>query len=219
MNRELIAYWANTLKRQRAEYEKELATLPSGSLSCSRERDGYVRFYWVYTDNDDCYQRIGITKNHELKAKLARKAYLTKAIKVLNKNIANIDKLAKSWIPCSPQAIIASLPKAYRDLSEQDYFHPAIDGAFSKLTADECERIQAHGAWGLQDYRQSEHRPEGLTQLTSFGLRLRSRAEVLIAEKLHEYGIPFRYEQVLQIGRKSYAPDFTFEAADGSEFW
>ena len=48
---------------------------------------------------------------------------------------------------------------------------------------------------------------------------MRSKAEVLIAEKLYEYGIPFRYEQILLLGNRQYAPDFTFEAADGSEFY
>ena len=61
------------------------------------------------------------------------------------------------------------------------------------------------------------HYPEGLTNTTTFGLKVRSKAESLIAEKLHEYGIPFRYEQKLYLNGQLLVPDFTFEAADGSQ--
>lgn len=34
-----------------------------------------------------------------------------------------------------------------------------------------------------------------------------------------DYGIPFRYEQVIPIGVREFSADFTFEAADKSEFF
>ena len=45
------------------------------------------------------------------------------------------------------------------------------------------------------------------------------KAEVLIAETLYSYGIPFRYEQELEAGGATFHPDFTFEGAGGKEFY
>ena len=83
----------------------------------------------------------------------------------------------------------------------------------------EDQRIRAHWAWGQQPYEASDYLPEGRTIITSRGQRMRSKAEVMIAEKLYEYGIPFRYEQEVVLDGVTLHPDFTFEGADGSEFY
>ncbi len=58
--------------------------------------------------------------------------------------------------------------------------------------------------------------PERKVHTTSRGLRVRSKSELLIAEKLYEHGIDFRYEQILTIDGIDYAPDFTIMRADGT---
>ena len=42
--------------------------------------------------------------------------------------------------------------------------------------------------------------PSSKRHTTSRGLKVRSKSELLIAEKLSEHGILFRYEQILEIG-------------------
>jgi len=66
---------------------------------------------------------------------------------------------------------------------------------------------------------QADYMPEGRTHITSRGLRVRSKSEVLIAEKLYEYGIDFRYEEVLKIGKYTFVPDFTVRRRDGKVFY
>ena len=91
--------------------------------------------------------------------------------------------------------------------------------SFADLTASEVERIKAHEAWGASEYARSTMYPEGLRIITSFGLKVRSKAESLIAERLHHFGIPFHYEEKLYLPSGLVVPDFTFEAADKSHFY
>ncbi len=62
--------------------------------------------------------------------------------------------------------------------------------------------------WARAQFEQSTYKIEQRTQRTSQGLLVRSKSEALIAEKLYEFGVPFRYEQVLHIGCRDYFPDF-----------
>ena len=74
--------------------------------------------------------------------------------------------------------------------------------------------------WSSAGYRKNPYHPENLTHRTSFGMTVRSKSEVLIAELLHKAEIPFRYECELSIrGRDGryhrYYPDFTILTPQG----
>ena len=68
-------------------------------------------------------------------------------------------------------------------------------------------------------YEQYDGYPQYKNKLTSFGLKVRSKSEQLIAERLHDFGIPFRYEMMLRVAGVERAPDFTFEGADQRLFY
>lgn len=55
--------------------------------------------------------------------------------------------------------------------------------------------------------------------LTSFGLKVRSKSEVFIAEKLYEKKISFKYEQPLSAEGKTYYPDFTLFIGKKEYYW
>ncbi|WP_186644633.1 hypothetical protein [Fluviispira vulneris] len=55
--------------------------------------------------------------------------------------------------------------------------------------------------------------------LTSFGLKVRSKSEVFIAEKLFEHKIDFRYEIPLSAEGKTYFPDFTIYIGKKVFYW
>lgn len=57
------------------------------------------------------------------------------------------------------------------------------------------------------------------THITARGLQLRSKSEVIIAERLDYYDIAYRYEQLLYIGGYSFAPDFTILTQRGKVYW
>lgn len=61
---------------------------------------------------------------------------------------------------------------------------------------------------------------EKRTEETLFGLKVRSKSEVMIATYLYENGIPFRYEEPLVLGGVVYCPDFTFrDPKSGAFYW
>lgn len=55
--------------------------------------------------------------------------------------------------------------------------------------------------------------------LTSFGLKVRSKSEVFIAEKLREKNILFSYEKPLTANGKTYYPDFTIYLGKKEFYW
>ncbi|KAB8033419.1 hypothetical protein [Fluviispira multicolorata] len=55
--------------------------------------------------------------------------------------------------------------------------------------------------------------------LTSFGLKVRSKSEVFIAEKLFENKIDFEYELALSADGKTYYPDFTIKLGKKTYYW
>lgn len=48
---------------------------------------------------------------------------------------------------------------------------------------------------------------------------MRSKSELIIAEKLDSYGIPYRYDAVLHYRGYSLSPDFTFMTTNGLVYW
>ncbi len=62
---------------------------------------------------------------------------------------------------------------------------------------------------------------DGLMHRTGNGLAVRSKSELLIAEAFESMDVPFRYEQPLQRGGKTYFPDFTIsdEITGRTVYW
>lgn len=96
---------------------------------------------------------------------------------------------------------------------------PGVDSLLMSSDAYARSRLQAHKEWGEAPYQQSDNYPAGKDKITSRGLHMRSKSEVMIAELLYQYGIPFRYEETLYIDGVMLAPDFTFRGADLLKFY
>lgn len=96
---------------------------------------------------------------------------------------------------------------------------PGADSLLMSSDAYAKSRLQAHKEWSEVPYRQSDKRPEGKDKITSRGLHMRSKSEVMIAELLYQYGIPFRYEEPLYIEGFMLIPDFTFRGPDLLKFY
>lgn len=110
--------------------------------------------------------------------------------------------------------LLDSILKEYRNISEayDAYFPDELKVPFSSEKQNVGLSTQtASGAAG---------HPEDLRHLTSFGLRVRSKSEAILAELLYIMHIPFTYEKPLRIkgsdGRwRTVYPDFTFQLPDG----
>ena len=75
-------------------------------------------------------------------------------------------------------------------------------------------------AWANEKYKQNTYKQDMKIFKTSFGLKVRSKSEVIIAEMLHEAGIPFRYDPEIILYDKNkcvhkVSPDFVIMTPSG----
>lgn len=184
----------NEYKTMEEKQQKELNSLPAGKLVIRKEK-GKMNFVHYLTEKESGAGKIrrGITKQPEMIRALARKQYLQESLSLLQKNIPALESLLKKHLEPTPDNLLKKLPKSWQQL-------PA--GLFS-------EEWQEARDWAAAEFEQDKSRPEEKCHVTTGGLRVRSKSEVVIAEKLEAYQIPFRYEQVLYIENRRFSPDFT----------
>ncbi|MCR4674658.1 MAG: hypothetical protein K5675_06590 [Lachnospiraceae bacterium] len=65
-------------------------------------------------------------------------------------------------------------------------------------------------SWMEAPFEPNPYHPERKIHETKSGINVRSKSEVLIADTLYDYGIPFRYEYPLELNGTIVYPDFTF---------
>lgn len=197
----LLTNYKTELKKQK----REIKTLPEGVLSYRKQHGhtNFIRLIPAAETADGKIFREGITKNDILLRKMARKAYLDLSISLLSEEISRLDAFLKKRTEPSPENILARLPE-WMDALPEEIFFP------QKQNADK---------WAAADYWRNGKNPEELRHITTKGLRVRSKSELIIAEKLDSYGIPYRYDQVIRSRYNLFSPDFTFNTANGLFYW
>ena len=78
-----------------------------------------------------------------------------------------------------------------------------------ELPAPEASLAETLDKWVHEAYEKNPEHPENLIVPSVTGEMVRSKSEAMILMLLEYYGIPYRYECRLDIGRKAYYPDFT----------
>ena len=154
-------------------------------------------------------RRVIKSDQRQLIAALAKKEYSRVAHRILQHNIQVLQRAKDRLWPFNYEDIRKGMRTAYCELP---------DSLFKQALHDEMVRTRAE-QWAAESYEESDYLLENRKDSTSRGLFVRSRAEVLIVEKLYEYDIPFRYEQVIHIGQYKLEPDFTFLDKNGEEFY
>ena len=152
---------------------------------------GRSRYYTEYHDGGPDY--IG-RKDDRVEA-LQESICAKEVLEVLNRDIALLDKLLDEWEPYDLSTIKEELPLACQDLSAH---------IFDALGFIEPQ------IWDRAHYQKNNKYPENLIHETRSGLMVRSRGEVFIADTYNEMGIPFHYEEIMELpnGAKWFS-DFT----------
>ncbi|MDE8733523.1 hypothetical protein P0G10_10360 [Eubacteriales bacterium DFI.9.88] len=178
-------------------FEKEILSLPPGSLSVSIQssKQYYYHNYSADGKKQKRYLNPDSKYDQRLLKKLQRRRFLQKSLSVLKTDISALEQAIAKFVLYDPGRICTQLTSAYQDIQKD----PGL-----WLPAEPDLR-----RWAKESYTQYAGHPEGLIHETSTGLLVRSKSESMIADTLTLYGVPFRYEQVLIINGKSYAPDFT----------
>lgn len=201
-------YLGNLLKEYKSRYakeRKELSKLPEGTLTF-RHVNGKVQFVQLVNTVDggvEAPKRKGITRNTQLTMKLARKKYLEISTALLSSEINRLSKYIDQRTEPSPDNIINML--------SENWNHVPRNYLFPYKANQEI--------WAGSEYRRNSKNPNELRHTTSKGLKVRSKSELLIAEKLDSYNIPYRYEQVIGNNRYIFSPDFTIKTKNKIIYW
>ena len=184
----------HNLKKEKEKCNEELANMPEGHL-ISTIRNGKVTYFKV-VDSGQRYKRISITNNKEMQRLLARKKHLELQLGRLDYEIKQLTDVHHKFEKRVADNILEMLPAAYRKLPDEYFF-------------------QENDDWGSQSFCQSTYKPEKKIHVTSRFLKVRSKSELLIAEKLYDHNVQFRYEEVISFNGRDFAPDFIIRRPDG----
>jgi len=190
------------LKAEQSCLYKELESYPQGLLGQTKQNGVYKL---MLTDKSgDRRIRKTVSEGTELFSSVIQREYLKNKYNSLSEDCRLLEKLLQS-INKKGLSIEDELLKKYTILNKSQ-----ISGALKEMRAD---------SWESEEYEHFNYYEEAKRHMTSRGLMVRSKSELLIAEKLYDYGISFRYEQVIHIGTYTVAPDFTIRRRDGKLFY
>lgn len=186
-------------KKLLQQYQIALKKLPQGRLTYKIIK-GKPYYYWIDAANKQHYIS---SKDIQLICDLKYRRFLEESIRRIERNLPMQEKLLKSYTPYDPHSIQQRLPNVYSDLHL-----PA-----NILTNSAARPIP-----------NPDYRPESLTFSTSFGIHMRSKSEVIIAELIHAAKIPFQYEPKLRLKTPDYRwityhPDFAIVPPLGDEIY
>lgn len=198
-------------------YIREYEACVDGGLSCCKTH-GEDTFYHTFPKNGK-YTRSVIEEDSDMLKSLARKEYLNRSIKVLQNNIEVLSKAGKKLQPMDIEYLRNKMLKPYRSLPDDYFFKGLFDRPGINQTDQYLEGIMRHVEWAKEPYEKSTYKPENRKYPTSAGFNVRSKSEQSIVEQLVNYGVPFRYEEVIRINNWPYSSDFTFRDRERKKFY
>lgn len=184
----------------------ELAACPPGRL-IQGIRDGKRVYFQAVPADTGRDKRIAINKRPDIIKKLARKKYLETEIEILAKDISAINLSINKYIDPTADNVLSRLPDRYKKLPEKYFFSNEVAWA---------EDVQK---WLAEPFEQSTYELHLKNKTTSRGIKVRTKSEVIISEKLEIFMLPHRYEQMLYIENYSFSPDFTILTKKGLYYW
>lgn len=131
-------------------------------------------------------------------------------VDVLRENLSIQKQLLNTYRRYDPASLQKMLPKTYQDIpvtmNPKEHLYPDLERWENESSPDDEDRQE-----------------EDQKHTTSFGLKVRSKSEVVIAELLHAARIPFKYELLLFLKDKKgrtikYKPDFTIMTPFGKRY-
>lgn len=172
-----------------------LASAPSGFLfirnrnnkeTVYRQHKEKVGRFWKTTQTN-------ISNNPSMQDELIKKKLAEKLSISCQNNLPLLRSLQNNYLSTNQDDIMKKIPSKYDEL----------------LKARQANELEA---WFHAPYQRCPYYPEHLSHRTAYGDYVRSKSEVVIANALYAYGIPFHLEEALfftDYGEEPYYPDFT----------
>ena len=184
--------------------DKTLPKLPKGCLYRNKKKK-HIYYYQSTYDmaiRHQVYLGTGDGENAQLIADLKRKRFLLYCKKMLEENVVALRACLLKYKEFDPAEISSRMAASYENI-----------GSASKSPQ--------HLDWRNAPYPKAEMHPESLKHEAIGGLMVRSKSEALIAFALDLGEVPFHYEEILELGDKKTAPDFTIlhPRTGGKVYW
>jgi len=200
---ELLLQDQERLEQEKAEREHRLAQAPPGFLTAN-EVEGEYRYYQTSWDSNQKkkVRKYISAENHEVALSLAQKHEDRARLRVLERDLAGIH--------------------AYRKAYERMPVKEVRESNAMKLLLDELHGDLARelDEWMAAPYSRSQSYGGNLRHKTrKEGEYVRSKSEAMIARVLFDAGIPYRYEDALDLNGKIFHPDFTMRHPSTGEYF
>lgn len=169
--------------------DKKIESFPDGRIKIKKCKSG-VYYYLSIKGKKD---RLLNENETDLIRDLIQKSYLKQMRVSLRSELKALSRMQKIY----PSVIAEDL---FDQLSEERK-------AFAKpaMVGDEDFACK----WMQIPYKRKPFKKDAPYYLTIKGERVRSKSEVIIANRLYFKGIPYKYECPLKVGNKIIHPDFT----------
>ena len=205
MEKEIIKLEIGIQEKLLNDSKKCVSNAPEGTLFI-RERKRGESYYQVYKKKcDNVWKTVhkNINGQHEVINALIEKKVAEQRIIKCERNIDLLNNMLEKYESCDFDVILGTLPEKYKILEKKhrDY----LLRKWQNAPFDQCPK------------NSSKHIHE-----THIGELVRSKSEVIIANALYSYGIPFHYEERFpyadENGRVFY-PDFVILLPDGRRLY
>lgn len=169
--------------------KRKLRLYPKGKLHVAN-RGKYKSYYCRKSPSDITGDYIK-RSNMGLAYELAQKEYDTKLVSLIEEEL-NCIELTKNGY------------EKYGEISKN--MGNGRDGLFDELLISEDEYVNR---WLNVQYKGKSFIDNDIEYYSSNGEKVRSKSEILIADALHKYKVPYRYEYPININGHLVYPDFT----------
>lgn len=186
--RDVLCERREVIERMMREIENRIRVLPDGKIYI--RHNGGRPYYYLKTDGSG--EKI-LKKDDERIALLIQKDYLQKSLKDLKKELESVNRMQKIYTGRVAEEKFAGLTD-----ERQRIVKP--------ITLNDGQFIQR---WQEIPFTPKPVDPDIPVYLTMRGERVRSKSEMIIADRLYTNGIPYKYECPLQVGKKTIHPDFS----------
>lgn len=170
------------------DFSRFTKTAPDGSLSMKNES---IYRSCIYKGKQ-CMIKLQQSDN-DLLQKLKLKRYAVKGLPKLKNRIKLYEKYLEYDEFYDPEEIQKSLSAQYHGLIDLDIF---LEGDVN---------IEH---WREKKDKQGRFYLHNKKHLSANGYKMRSKSEALIGLRLEENSIDFKYEPLLKLGNRTFAPDF-----------
>lgn len=173
---------------------KEELSIP-GSLSCT-DRDSYIEYKHLLEDGTAKYLR---KDESQLITSLAKKKHYQKMLEAAEREVVQIEKCI-------------SVLQSGKCISDIDDVYPSLHKGIRSLVGPFTITDDGYASKWLKDWRRARSQKRQITGAleTQQGDKVKSKSEVIIADRLDAAGVPYVYEVSLGLdkGESIRYPDF-----------